>query len=71
MANTDVAALEQQILELTARLNELRKASPRAEVPNYSFTTVTGATRLLDLFGDKDTLLAIHNMGQGCRYCTL
>jgi len=26
---------------------------------------------LLDLFGDRDRLLMIHNMGQGCRYCTL
>ena len=26
---------------------------------------------LLELFGGKDKLLAIHNMGQGCRYCTL
>ena len=23
------------------------------------------------MFGDKATLLLIHNMGQGCRYCTL
>ena len=26
---------------------------------------------MLDLFGDQSRLLAIHNMGQGCRYCTL
>ena len=25
----------------------------------------------LDLFGGRDHLLVIHNMGQGCRYCTL
>ena len=25
----------------------------------------------MDLFGEKDKLLLIHNMGQGCRYCTL
>ena len=27
--------------------------------------------RLRELFADHDRLLAIHNMGQGCRYCTL
>ena len=26
---------------------------------------------LLDLFADRTVLFAIHNMGQGCRYCTL
>ena len=27
--------------------------------------------RLSELFGDKDTLFVIHNMGSGCPYCTL
>ena len=27
--------------------------------------------RLSELFGDKDTLFVIHNMGTTCRYCTL
>lgn len=30
-----------------------------------------GDVTLLDLFGDNDRLLAIHNMGQGCRFCAL
>lgn len=71
MANAEIAELEQQILELTGKLNALRKANPREEIRNYSFATVEGETSLLELFGDKDTLLMIHNMGQGCRYCTL
>lgn len=71
MANSDIAELEQQIFKLTEELNALRKANPRQEIPNYSFATVAGETSLLDLFGDKDKLLVIHNMGQGCRFCTL
>ena len=71
MVNTDITDLEQQIFELTGKLNELRKTNPRDEVRNYGFATVDGETSLLNLFGDKDRLLAIHNMGQGCRYCTL
>jgi predicted dithiol-disulfide oxidoreductase (DUF899 family) len=71
MADTEIAELEQQIFELTGKLNALRKESPREEVRNYSFATIDGECSLLDLFGEKDTLLAIHNMGQGCRYCTL
>ena len=71
MANADIANLEQQIFELTEKLNELRSANPRKEVRNYSFATLAGETSLRELFGDKNTLLVIHNMGQGCRYCTL
>ena len=67
----DAAALEMEIYELTLKLHELRKATPRKAVPNYSFATQTGETTLLDLFAGRDKLLMIHNMGQGCRYCTL
>ena len=68
---TEISDLEQEIFELTAKLNELRKASPGTEVRNYSFRTLDGDATLLELFGDNDRLLAIHNMGQGCRCCTL
>ena len=71
MASTEIATLEAQIFELTTRLNQLRKAEAGAEIRNYMFTTLTGDASLLELFGDRDTLLLIHNMGQGCRYCTL
>ena len=71
MASSEIADLERQIFDLTAQLNELRRTGAREEVRNYTFATFAGETSLLDLFGDNDTLLAIHNMGQGCRYCTL
>ncbi|MCH8944863.1 MAG: DUF899 family protein [Proteobacteria bacterium] len=71
MANTEIPELEKQIFELTAKLNELRKASAGDEVLDYEFSTIDGATSLLKMFGDKKQLLLIHNMGQGCRYCTL
>ena len=71
MSNSEIADLERQIFDLMAQLNELRKTSAGEEVTNYTFDTLTGETTLLDLFGDQDKLLAIHNMGQGCRYCTL
>lgn len=62
---------EQQIFELTQKLNELRAQLETVEVPNYTFSTSDGSTTLLDLFGEEERLLAIHNMGQACRYCTL
>ena len=66
-----IAQLERQIGELSAELNALRMASAGTAVANYGFRTETGKTTLRDLFGGRDKLLAIHNMGQGCRYCTL
>jgi predicted dithiol-disulfide oxidoreductase (DUF899 family) len=71
MANSEIATLEAQIFELTTQLNELRQAQPGEAVPNYTFATQAGDASLLELFADHDTLLVIHNMGQGCRYCTL
>ncbi len=71
MANTKIQELEHEIFELTAKLNNLRKSSGGDEVQNYSFATINGKTDLLSMFGGKSTMLLIHNMGQGCRYCTL
>ena len=66
-----IQELEGQIAALTAQLNELRRAAPGTPVPDYSFQTLEGEANLSDLFAGRDKLLAIHNMGQGCRYCTL
>ena len=68
---TEIADLEMQIFELNRQLEALRKDNPGTHVPNYTFRTLSGEVTLRDLFGDHDTLLVIHNMGQGCRYCTL
>ncbi len=66
-----ITALEKQIFDLTAELSALRKSVDGVEVPNYDFTDQAGPTTLLALFGARDKLLVIHNMGQACRYCTL
>ena len=65
MSNERIIELEQNIGKLIAELNALRKTNPGTPVPNYTFTTLTGQVTLLELFGGKDKLLAIHNMGQG------
>jgi len=66
-----VADIERQIFELNVQLNELRRDNAGREVKNYNFETLDGKVSLIDLFGAHDKLLVIHNMGQGCRYCTL
>ena len=71
MSNPEITETEKQIYELSKKLGELRRASKGEEVPNYKFQTLEGDVSLLDLFGERDKLLLIQNMGQACRYCTL
>ncbi len=70
-AASTISELERQVFELTERLNALRRAAIGSPIPDYDFQALEGATRLSKLFGGRDKLLAIHNMGQACRYCTL
>lgn len=66
----EIQKLENQLYELSAKLSELRKEYPPQKVANYHFQDLSGETSLLELFGKHQNLIAIHNMGQGCRYCT-
>lgn len=70
-AMNELQQLEQEIEQKIARLNELRRSAAPTPVKNYRFDTLDGSATLLDLFAGRDHLFAIHNMGQGCRYCTL
>jgi len=67
---TDAERLEAEIMEKTARLAELRRADPAVEIRDYAFSTLDGETTLSAMFAGRERLLVIHNMGQGCRYCT-
>jgi len=67
----EIQDLEKEIYEKTIKLNNLKKNSESREVTDYVFTIDSGQVQLSELFGHQDKLLLIHNMGQGCRYCTL
>jgi len=41
------------------------------KVEDYTFQNAEGAVTLSELFGDKDDLFIVHNMGVSCAYCTL
>ena len=61
-----------QIADLRAKMRATQAAIEPEDVKNYTFMRADGdAVRLSDLFGDKDTLIVIHNMGTGCSHCTL
>jgi predicted dithiol-disulfide oxidoreductase (DUF899 family) len=70
-ASEKLAHYRQQIAELRTRMRELQHSVQPEEVADYEFSTVEGKVRLSELFGEKEYLFVIHNMGAGCRYCTL
>jgi predicted dithiol-disulfide oxidoreductase (DUF899 family) len=60
-----------QIADLRKKMRKLHAEIEPEEVKDYEFTTADSTTRLSQLFGKKDTLFVVHNMGAGCPYCTL
>lgn len=64
--------LEYQRQELDRRIGELRRQREREPVRDYVLRAAEGGSvRLSSLFGDKRSLLLVHNMGRGCSYCTM
>lgn len=68
---TEAEKLEIELYEKALKLAALRKSETGVEVKDYAFATLEGERALSALFAGRDRLLAIHNMGAGCRYCTL
>jgi predicted dithiol-disulfide oxidoreductase (DUF899 family) len=67
--------IEQLFQEIQAKRNqiiELLKQNPEPIERQYSFVDWSNdRVQFSELFGDKDDLIVIHNMGKGCVYCTL
>jgi len=67
-----VQVLERDIAAKRKELQELLNESARGEVADYELIDGDGRrVHLSDLFGDKEDLLVIHNMGAACPFCTL
>lgn len=66
-----LAAYRKEIEALRAKMRDLQQAVEPEAVDDYEFITGDGPVRLSQLFGDKDTLIAIHNMGKSCPACTM
>jgi predicted dithiol-disulfide oxidoreductase (DUF899 family) len=66
-----LAQYRQQIAELRSKMRDLQQSVEPEEVGDYEFLTTEGKVRLSELFGKHEYLFVIHNMGAGCRYCTL
>jgi len=66
-----LAAYRREIAALRDKMRALQEHVEPEEVADYAFAGSDGPVRLSQLFGDKDTLFAIHNMGRSCAHCTL
>jgi len=68
----EIERLQKELTEGKKQLNALRQQLPAEIVKDYTFKGPDGATTTLSvMFGDRTDLIIIHNMGKGCRYCTL
>jgi predicted dithiol-disulfide oxidoreductase (DUF899 family) len=68
----EIVELSQQIEALKAKLSAARRRRPAEPVADYELRGTDGVpVSLSALFGDKDDLIVVHNMGRGCPYCTL
>ncbi len=70
--NEKINQLRKEIEEKRKEILSLQKEHPLEEIKDYSFKDKDGKSiSLLELFGEADELLVIHNMGKECRYCTM
>jgi predicted dithiol-disulfide oxidoreductase (DUF899 family) len=63
--------LDREITERIAEMTALLKSWAGAPIEDYELLGPGGAhVRLSELFGTKDDLIVVHNMGASCAYCT-
>ena len=68
----ELEALYREIDAKQKQLAEMLKEQESKPIEDYTFAGPDGASMTLtDLFGDKEDLVLIHNMGSSCPYCTL
>jgi predicted dithiol-disulfide oxidoreductase (DUF899 family) len=66
-----LAEYRSQIAAIREKMRRTQEAIEPEEVEDYEFAVPAGKVRLSALFGEKDTLFVIHNMGASCVYCTM
>jgi predicted dithiol-disulfide oxidoreductase (DUF899 family) len=66
-----LAAYRREIAALREQMRAFQQSIEPEEVEDYRFATTDGPVRLSELFGGKDYLFVIHNMGKTCPACTM
>ncbi len=71
-ATAGIRRFETRIQKSKQALALARRRAPKREVGDYTFKTHRGGSiSLSKMFGKSDELIVVHNMGRGCRYCTM
>jgi len=70
-ASQRIHEFRKEITDLRKKIRSLQSDHAPEPVQDYEFATSDGGVLLSELFGDKDTLFVIHNMGASCPSCTL
>jgi predicted dithiol-disulfide oxidoreductase (DUF899 family) len=71
-AERELAAAEEELRRCREEVARLRRALPPRPVRDYTLAGAGGTPVTLGvLFGDRDDLIVVHNMGASCAYCTL
>ena len=66
-----VAEYRRQIASIRQKMRETQAAVEPQQVEDYEFQTSQGPVRLSQLFGGREDLIVIHNMGTSCPNCTM
>jgi len=66
-----MAAYREEISAIRKKMRTTMTEIEPQEVEDYTFQTLKGPVRLSELFGDKDDLIVVHNMGTSCPACTM
>jgi predicted dithiol-disulfide oxidoreductase (DUF899 family) len=66
-----LAGYRGRISSIREEMRKVQAEMQPQQVEDYIFQTATGEVRLSELFGDKNDLFIVHNMGTSCAYCTL
>ncbi|MSP49446.1 MAG: DUF899 domain-containing protein [Alphaproteobacteria bacterium] len=59
------------ITSIRRKMRTVQAALEPEQVADYALAGAKGEVMLSELFGDKNELIVIHNMGRSCVYCTL
>jgi predicted dithiol-disulfide oxidoreductase (DUF899 family) len=66
-----IGEYRRQIADIRKKMRAAQESIEPQLVQDYEFANDRGEVRLSQLFGGKDDLIVIHNMGRSCPYCTL
>ena len=66
-----LARCRRDIAALRDKMRALQSEAEPEQVEDYRFATIDGEVRLSELFGGREYLFVIHNMGKACPSCTM